>query len=193
MDRKRRRELALGGAAVLLVAIAAWSMQRGTASPSGARCTGTAPRGRTHRQRPKTPDPRSRSQSARSGTSGAGREHQKPIQVQAKACAAAAVAADHQRAAASRRGRAGRERPSSRAATAAADSAEVHRRHDGSEERRKADRDPERCTRHVLRARRRSHRRAVSDRADRRRINRTCVSRRTRAPNHQTNRTINRE
>jgi hypothetical protein len=43
MDRKRQRELALGGTAVLLVAIAAWSMQRDSSpSPSAARA-GTAP------------------------------------------------------------------------------------------------------------------------------------------------------
>lgn len=36
MDRKRRRELMLGGAAVLLLAIAAWNMQRGTAPRSEA-------------------------------------------------------------------------------------------------------------------------------------------------------------
>jgi hypothetical protein len=36
MDHKRRRELALAGAAVLLIAIAAWSMQRGTVSSPGA-------------------------------------------------------------------------------------------------------------------------------------------------------------
>ena len=42
MDRKRRRELALAAAAVLLIAIAAWSMQRGTASPSGAVPDGAA-------------------------------------------------------------------------------------------------------------------------------------------------------
>jgi hypothetical protein len=43
MDRNRRREIALGGTAVLLIAIAAWSMQRGSSSPSGAARTGTAP------------------------------------------------------------------------------------------------------------------------------------------------------
>jgi len=43
MDHKRRREIALGGTAVLLVAIAVWSMQRGSASPSGAARAGTAP------------------------------------------------------------------------------------------------------------------------------------------------------
>jgi hypothetical protein len=36
MDRKRQRELALAAAAVLLIAIAAWSMQRSAAPPSGA-------------------------------------------------------------------------------------------------------------------------------------------------------------
>jgi len=36
MDRKRQRELALAGVAVLLVAIAAWSVQRGTAPQSSA-------------------------------------------------------------------------------------------------------------------------------------------------------------
>jgi len=43
MDPKRRREIALGGTAVLLVAIAVWSMRRGSSSPSGAARTGTAP------------------------------------------------------------------------------------------------------------------------------------------------------
>jgi len=56
MDPKRRRELALAAAAVLLIAIAAWSMQRGTASlsvaavPDGAALPNTAPR-------PKSPIP----------------------------------------------------------------------------------------------------------------------------------------
>jgi hypothetical protein len=36
MDPKRRRELALGGVAVLLIAIAAWSMQRNLLPVSGA-------------------------------------------------------------------------------------------------------------------------------------------------------------
>ena len=36
MDRKRRRELALGGTAVLLIVVAAWSMQRETPRPAGA-------------------------------------------------------------------------------------------------------------------------------------------------------------
>ena len=36
MDPKRRRELALGGVAVLLIAIAAWSMQRSLIPASGA-------------------------------------------------------------------------------------------------------------------------------------------------------------
>jgi hypothetical protein len=36
MDRKRQRELALGGTAVLLIVVAAWSMQRATSSPVGA-------------------------------------------------------------------------------------------------------------------------------------------------------------
>lgn len=53
MDRKRRRELALAGTAVLLIAIAAWSMQRGTASSSGAVPDGTARPNTT--QRPKSP------------------------------------------------------------------------------------------------------------------------------------------
>ena len=34
MDRKRRRELALAGVAILLIAVAAWSMQRATVSSS---------------------------------------------------------------------------------------------------------------------------------------------------------------
>ena len=36
MDRKRQREFALAGVAVLLIAVAAWSLQRGTAAPSAA-------------------------------------------------------------------------------------------------------------------------------------------------------------
>ena len=39
MDGKRRRELALAGGAVLLIAIAAWNMQRGS-TPSGAALPG---------------------------------------------------------------------------------------------------------------------------------------------------------
>ena len=35
MDRKRQRELALGGTAVLLIVVAAWSMQRDTSTPAG--------------------------------------------------------------------------------------------------------------------------------------------------------------
>src|SRR5215207_9461038 len=35
MDVKRRREMALGGVAVLLIAVAAWSLQRGPAPLSG--------------------------------------------------------------------------------------------------------------------------------------------------------------
>jgi hypothetical protein len=42
MDPKRRRELALGGAAVLLVVVAAWSLQRTPASPAGAAGTAAA-------------------------------------------------------------------------------------------------------------------------------------------------------
>jgi hypothetical protein len=56
MDRNRRRELALAGVAVLLVAIAAWSMQRGTASPSGTVVPDGAARPNTA-QRPKSPIP----------------------------------------------------------------------------------------------------------------------------------------
>jgi hypothetical protein len=43
MDPKRRREIALAAIAVLLIAIAAWSIQRGSSSPSGAARAGTAP------------------------------------------------------------------------------------------------------------------------------------------------------
>jgi hypothetical protein len=56
MDRNRRREMALAAAAVLLIAIAAWSLQRGTASPSGA----TVPDGAAlpnRAQPPKSPIP----------------------------------------------------------------------------------------------------------------------------------------
>lgn len=42
MNRKRRRELTLGGGAVLLIAIAAWNMQRGPAQPSANAAAGTA-------------------------------------------------------------------------------------------------------------------------------------------------------
>ena len=56
MDGKRRRELALAGVAVLLVAIAAWSMQRGTASPAGAAVPDGTARPNTA-QRPKSPIP----------------------------------------------------------------------------------------------------------------------------------------
>jgi hypothetical protein len=41
MGRKRQRELALGGTAVLLIVVAAWSMQRGTSSPAGAPAAGS--------------------------------------------------------------------------------------------------------------------------------------------------------
>jgi hypothetical protein len=56
MDRNRRRELALAGIAVLLVAIAVWSVQRGTASPSGAVAPDGAARPNTA-QRSKSPIP----------------------------------------------------------------------------------------------------------------------------------------
>jgi hypothetical protein len=43
MDRKRQRELALGVAAIFLIAIAAWSLQRGTTLTDGANApAGTA-------------------------------------------------------------------------------------------------------------------------------------------------------
>ena len=40
MDRKRQRELALAGAALLLFVIATWAMQRGAAQPTGANAPG---------------------------------------------------------------------------------------------------------------------------------------------------------
>jgi hypothetical protein len=45
MDRKRQRELALGGIAILLIAVAAWTLQRGPATPS---TPAAAPAARTH-------------------------------------------------------------------------------------------------------------------------------------------------
>jgi hypothetical protein len=48
MDAKRRRELALGATAVLLVVIAAWSLQGGSAAPTGATSAGAAARGTTN-------------------------------------------------------------------------------------------------------------------------------------------------
>jgi hypothetical protein len=42
MDRKRQRELALAGVAILLIAVAAWSMQRATASPDAMGGTAAA-------------------------------------------------------------------------------------------------------------------------------------------------------
>jgi hypothetical protein len=53
MDAKRRRELALGAVAVLLVAIAAWSLVRGTANPAA----GNVPTGSANsaQARPKSP------------------------------------------------------------------------------------------------------------------------------------------
>ena len=55
MDPKRRREIALGGTAVLLVAIAAWSMQRGSSSPSGAARAGTMPAAASKQAESKSP------------------------------------------------------------------------------------------------------------------------------------------
>jgi hypothetical protein len=57
MDRKRQRELGLAGAAVLLIAIAAWSMQRVTAPPSGAIIPDGSARPNTTRARSKSPIP----------------------------------------------------------------------------------------------------------------------------------------
>ena len=191
MDRKRRRELALAGAAVLLIAIAAWSMQRGTASPSGAAVPdgARAPEHCAAHRRARSPrsistrskwnvQSRTTAPETPSGSSQSLRRRCRPPRSSKQQQAAAAAQA------ASR---------ALRAATAAAHSAEVHRRHVGSETRWKENCDSERCTRHVLRPRRGRGRRAISDREDRRRINRACISRRTRAPDHQTNRTINRE
>jgi hypothetical protein len=56
MDDKRRRELALAGAAVLLIAIAAWSMQRGTSPSSGTGVPAGSARPNTT-PRPKSPIP----------------------------------------------------------------------------------------------------------------------------------------
>ena len=76
------------------------------------------------------------------------------------------------------------------AAATAAHCVEVHRRHGGSVEARKTDCDLERRPRFLLRTRGRRHRGPLSDSEDRRRIGRACVSGRTRAADHQTNRTI---
>jgi hypothetical protein len=57
MDRKRQRELGLAGAAVLLIAIAAWSMQRVTAPPSGAVVQDGSTRPSTKQARSKSPIP----------------------------------------------------------------------------------------------------------------------------------------
>ncbi|MEO5739203.1 MAG: hypothetical protein ABIS29_01230 [Vicinamibacterales bacterium] len=57
MDPKRRREVALGGIAALLIAIAAWSLQRDTAPPSGASAPVAAARPNTTQARPKSPIP----------------------------------------------------------------------------------------------------------------------------------------
>jgi hypothetical protein len=48
MDRKRQRELALAAAAILLIAIAAWSLQRGTTPTEG----GNAPAGTASANKP---------------------------------------------------------------------------------------------------------------------------------------------
>ena len=57
MDRKRQRELALAGAAILLIAIAAWSMQRGATPPSGAIAPDGTARPSTTQARSKSPIP----------------------------------------------------------------------------------------------------------------------------------------
>ena len=192
MDRKRRRELALAGGAVLLVAIATWALQRGAAAPDASAPAGTAARDEPALA---TEDAghRSRSERAGSGTSRARREHQKSVPIQAESRrrppSAETIKQREQQAAAVAQAASGPVEPPPPPRIPL----EVHRRHDGSGEPGKADRDSERCARHVLRPRRRSRGRAVSDREDRRRINRACVSRRTRAPNHQTNRTIKRD
>jgi hypothetical protein len=55
MHRNRRRELTLAGAAVLLIAIAWWSMQRGTAQPAGAAASDGTPSAARAQARPENP------------------------------------------------------------------------------------------------------------------------------------------
>jgi hypothetical protein len=55
MDRKRPRELALGGVAVLLVAIAAWTLQRVSAPSSGAAVPASTAPANDAQARPKNP------------------------------------------------------------------------------------------------------------------------------------------
>ena len=57
MDRKRRRELALAAIAVLLLAIAAWTAQRGTAPPPDAVGPSSPTRANTSQARSKSPIP----------------------------------------------------------------------------------------------------------------------------------------
>jgi hypothetical protein len=57
MNGKRPRELALAGAAVLLVAIAWWSMQRGPAPPAGTVVADRPARPNTTNAPPKSPIP----------------------------------------------------------------------------------------------------------------------------------------
>ena len=104
MDRKRQRELALAAPRCLLLAIAVWSMQRGTASPVGARRTGAAPAASTQRSRPKSPIAEVDLEALEAERPEPEDSDEKSVQVQAEACAAAAVAGGHQTAAASRRG-----------------------------------------------------------------------------------------
>ena len=135
MDRKRRRELALAGAAHSA------RRDRGVEPCSAARRSmpgANAPAGTARRRRRRAgateePDHRSRSQSARSGTSRARTRAREIRSGSSRSRAAAAVGRDHQRTAAARRGREAASEPLG-AATAAAHSAEVHRRHGGSEE-----------------------------------------------------------
>ena len=191
MHPKRQREIALAIAAILLIAVAVWTdaARHGAARGSGA---SAARRSKQHAAAVEAPHRRDRSRGARSQAAGARGERQKSISVQAEACTAAAAAGRQTTTGAGRRRRAGSGGPSEPPPPP-----RIPLKYIGDMA------DPKNAGKRiailsdargvVLRPRRRHHRRPLSDREDRRRINRACVSRRARAPNHQTNRTIKRE
>ena len=132
MDPKRQREIALAIAAILLVAVAVWTMRREH---------GASPRQR--RQAAllasnvaadvEASDRRDRSRGPRGQAVGARGERQKSISIQAEAGTAAAAGGRQATTGTGRRRCSGSGR-AVRATAAAADSAEVHRRDGRSEE-----------------------------------------------------------
>ena len=147
MDPKRQREIALGTTAVLLVAIAVWVMQ-GSSTATRRRNVRTGDSGTARLEAARTsrllkcdlkaleaerPEPEE-------GTRNPFRFKPKP------AATAAAVGGGR---AATATGSCRASGTTRRTTAAAAHSAEVHRRHERSEERRQADCDFERRTRRV--------------------------------------------